>query len=98
MMAEHPVLQESLAFKVFTQSPDDRFQYDKKEAEVSRPSYPQNFDKLYASVQNKMQMIFSHKIMPFSKEIAAIEDKTSKLEIPVIALTSSLGLWAQCRI
>lgn len=98
IVAEHSVLSISVPFRIFTQTPSERFTRESEKAEQTdvpnSVSMEHRFDMLVASVQNKLQLILSKKIMPFSKEMAKIEESIKKIEIPVKAYSNTFSQWS----
>ena len=100
IIAKHPILGTSLAFKIFTQSPNEKFEKEKIKAEAMNEfteyrSLEDAIDKVFALVQNKFQIIFSQKIVPFSKEMSDIEDKLIRLEAPIQTVSGAFSSWVQ---
>ena len=100
IIAKHPILGTSLAFKIFTQSPNEKFEKEKIKAEATNEfteyrSLEDSIDKVFALVQNKFQIIFSQKIVPFSKEMSDIEDKLIRLEAPIQTVSGAFSSWVQ---
>lgn len=103
IIAKHPILCNSFAFKTFTQTPNEKFDREKLNAEgVEEYSEYKNIedamDQVCALFQNKLQLILSQKILPFSDEISLIEEKIVKLEAPVQTFTGSLYHWVKSKI
>ena len=102
IIAKHPILCNSFAFKTFTQTPNEKFDREKLNAEgVEEYSEYKNIedamDQVCALFQNKLQLILSQKILPFSDEISSIEEKIVKLEAPVQTFTGSLYHWVKSK-
>mmetsp|Transcript_6299 Transcript_6299/g.6187 ORF Transcript_6299/g.6187 Transcript_6299/m.6187 type:complete len:591 (+) Transcript_6299:246-2018(+) len=100
IIAKHPILGSSTAFKVFTQTPNEKFEREKQKAEESHESLEfksleDAYDQVVSIVQNKLQIMLSQKIMPFSKEMSNIEDKVLKIEAPIQSLSASFSNWTQ---
>lgn len=98
IIMKHPVLGNSSPFKVFTQSSNDKFDIDKTQAESSQDAmeyrnFEDMYDKLMSKFQNKFEVLFSQKILPFSKEISNIEDKILRLEGPMFTFSNSFSEW-----
>ncbi|OMJ76525.1 hypothetical protein SteCoe_24102 [Stentor coeruleus] len=103
IIAKHPILGSSIAFKIFTQTANEKFDKEKSKAEAVEEyqeyrSLEDAVDKVFALVQNKFQIIFSQKIVPFSKEMSEIEEKLIKLEAPIQTLSGSFSHWSQISI
>lgn len=103
IIAKHPILGSSIAFKIFTQTANEKFDKEKAKAEAVEEyqeyrSLEDAVDKVFALVQNKFQIIFSQKIVPFSKEMSEIEEKLIKLEAPIQTLSGSFSHWSQISI
>jgi sorting nexin-1/2 len=100
IIAKHPILCNSFAFKAFTQTPNEKFEREKLNAEgVEEYSEYKNIedamDQVCALFQNKLQLILSQKVLPFSEEVSAIEEKIVKLEIPVQTFNGALMHWVK---
>lgn len=100
IIAKHPILGSSFAFKTFTQTPNEKFEREKLNAEGVEEyseyrSIEDAMDKVYALVQNKIQLIFSQKVIPFSDEVSSIEENIVKLEAPIQTFSGSFAHWVQ---
>ncbi|CAG9323263.1 unnamed protein product [Blepharisma stoltei] len=100
IILRHPILCSSSPFRVFTQSSNEKFETDKAQAEASQDTmeyrnFEDMYDKVMAKVQNKFQVLFAQKILPFSKEISIIEDKIERMDAPVQALSEAFLIWTQ---
>ena len=98
IIAKHPILGASQAFMIFTQAANEKLEKEKIKAEACEEyqgykSIEDTVDKVFAVLQNKFQIIFSQKIIPFNKKMSEIEEKLIKLEAPVQALS---GTFSQC--
>ena len=94
IIAKHPILGISQAFMIFTQAANEKLEREKIKAEACEEyqgysSIEDAVDKVFALLQNKFQIIFSQKIIPFNKKMSEIEEKLLKLEAPVQALSGS---------
>lgn len=103
IIIKHPIMANSTAFKVFTQTPNEKFDREKVKAEETHEtlefkSLEDTYDKVVSIVQNKLQIMLSQKIIPFSKEMSNIEDKILKLEAPIHTLSVSFANWTQKQI
>ncbi|OMJ94109.1 hypothetical protein SteCoe_2739 [Stentor coeruleus] len=103
IIAKHPILGLSIAFKIFTQTANEKFDKEKTKAEAVEEyqeyrSLEDAVDKVFALVQNKFQIIFSQKIVPFSKEMSEIEEKLIRLEAPIQTFSGSFSHWSQISI
>jgi PX domain len=103
IIAKHPILGTSAPFKTFTQTPNEKFEKEKAKVEASDDyqeyhSIEDAVDKVFALVQNKFQIIFSQKIIPFSKEMSEIEEKLIKLEAPTQTLSGAFSGWVQNKV
>ena len=103
IIAKHPILCSSFAFKTFTQTANEKFDREKLDAEgVEEYSEYKNIedamDQVCALFQNKLQLILSQKVLPLSDEINYIEEKIARLEVPVQTFNGSLSQWVKSRI
>ena len=91
----------SAAFKVFTQTPLEKFSSEKKKVEQinyqeEHKTLRDSCEELLATAKNKADLFLYKKIYPFSSEIKNIETFLSYIKQPTLSLTNSLYEQIKC--
>jgi len=102
LLASHSEISSSPFLKLFLQCPNDKFETEKNKVEENSetPEFlgiEDTYDRLMASVQNKMQLVFNHKLVPFSSEISEIQEKITRLEAPTQAFCGAFVHSVSCQ-
>jgi len=94
ILCAHPVILNSKIFRVFIQTPQKQFEREK--AKMSRTqglmefvSLEDSYDRIMATMHNKIQFLLYEKLIPFNKEVSKIEENLLKLELPTEVFSES---------
>lgn len=94
MLARHPVLKESLPFKLFLQCSDVKWDKEQQNLTISKVCFQYNdiedvLDQIVTKLEARLNLLFSRRVVPFSKDLACIERVLNILEAPTFSLSSS---------
>lgn len=95
VIAEDPVLSNSVEFRVFTQSSAGEFS-KQKSLSFARTQEKVSFEDKFASLLASMSNLIHRKSCCYDRNVQEIKESLKKLQSPVQAFSAAFAHWASC--